>query len=275
MNKILKLTFLFLIAVSLSQVRAQQISFNDLTFEDLNGHSLREVFAEGYDNLTDMSPLNSTYVFDNNTFVIMPNSLSRFGGFRYSTLDLTHEYYISTNLKSDSVISKFRFGSDSGYLLYNYTDIGFYEYVSYKVTTHQNTAIIFYNNAPFDLSPFEIYDTRIYDLTVLGIDNLTKEQMDYYYNLYKQHEGGYALDTNAFSFNVFQRFTEFFYIMLEYAQLGMDFLFTTQTIGFDGIVIFGERYFTFNLKFIPFYSITTLAISMTLIYLGKKYIPFL
>jgi len=74
--------------------------------------------------------------------------------------------------------------------------------------------------------------------------------------------------------NIFEIIFNLFDLLIKYAEILYNFLFTAQTIGFDGINIFGTTILAFNYTFVPFFAIggTTVVILLTA-WLIKQFIP--
>ena len=172
----------------------------DTAFADLNGLTLREVFEDGNllypfedtnsDGLADgYSSSNAyNYSFQNNTQTIYWDATGykfskTIGNKTGSSIYISSYVYVTTQPTSIGITA---YGSS---LAYN-TTINEWEHLS-KIVSGGSSSVSLYHYVTSSLvdTKVKIQHPMAIDLTALGI-NLTKEQMDWYFQLYKTYKGG-------------------------------------------------------------------------------------
>ncbi len=183
-------------------IQLEKTSSNDIPIKELNGHSLNEVFE--YYNLV----INGSFKDGINNWGI--SMLESFNVINEIGNVLANQLYGSINqqisaLANHKMFARANVKSDSSSVLLQVSENNSSVSV-YNVKYHsgsdewEDLYLMFYNNSDTIINGFGIQDNRasgwttyyvdnafLIDLTALGIDNLTVEQMEEYYNLYIQN----------------------------------------------------------------------------------------
>lgn len=177
---------------------------NNAIVEELNNHSLRDVFEDGnlvpnYDMQTTSGwiVLGGTATSLNGIITINTNStqstVQLYRLINY-TVPINTKLYARNRLKTNTVISNFSLRLENVVeLVYQFTTITnpiineWYEISNIYTTTVSAKPLVNSHFVIGGLLSGLLLDVDYYyliDLTSLGIDDLTVSQMDYYYNLY-------------------------------------------------------------------------------------------
>lgn len=167
----------------------RSVTSNDQPLAELNGLTLNEVFEDNNE---------WTYTIDNVTLIDNGDEYTfqttdSFSRFRNPVIN-GNTYFISFNLKITEPVS-------SLWVLTGFGGVGFRQLTQYineyheyniKLTADSNElAGPYFYDDPFDAQEVFIKkDPYLIDLTSLGIDNLTQEQLDRYYQIYNYINNG-------------------------------------------------------------------------------------
>lgn len=284
-EKTLILILLIGFAFSISFIKPKAWDLNDQPITELNGLTLNEVFEnanifnEMYFN--DWSIVNADLVSnDEKKITIQGQTANLEGSFNYF-LDLI----VSNN---DKIYLRYEWDSE----FINDTDLVIFTNTSIivldTITTKNYSNIIDIDNSNlitrvrFDINNGNnIYQQMIYkpyfiNITSLGIDTLTKEQMDHYYSMYEmRNNANYDLDDTDHT-NILNVFKDLQDVLLGtedspgFVGYADEFLTTERTIGFK-IDFLGIDY---QYTFIPIQLLgTSLFIVLMGLVLIKKFIP--
>jgi hypothetical protein len=167
----------------------------DTKFAELNNLSLREVFIDNQiliNNTFDINSLNwysSNIITWSDGFVkIGPTTSATAYIAQNITIINGNSYYMSASVKVDNSVDDLRIylQPGGGFTSINNPTLDTWYLLSQVVTASTETNFRFLAlNTSNNTINFFLDNTYLIDLTTLGI-NLTKEQMDYYFNLYRQ-----------------------------------------------------------------------------------------
>lgn len=266
-KKALVLFLLLSLTLTISfKTYAQDITWNDLPKSALKGLSLNEVFEEGlqWSDFIEKTNQIGYYLYGSTSFL---NDNKYYFSVMTKTLNPS-----PSSLSFMSTFNKYpdlHFGNTRDLIAENYyflsnTYIWSYESIDNKLIVYSGSTVYdnYYKNA------------FIINQTSLGIENLTLEQMDLYYAEYIRYQDAYTLHYNddANPLTILEKLWD---LLITYSSIVSEFLFTEQTIGFEGINILGSTILAFNFSFVPFYAIGGGTVTTLLIlYLGKKFLPF-
>jgi len=263
---------------------AEDITWNDLPKSAFKGLSLNEVFEDG--NLIPLTfkYYQSTGNYTNDILTFYGNGVGTisYAYFNY-TWSLNHKYYVNLYTKVVTTSSKIELGNNSGFtppinVISPIIDT-FYNFHAIitgvdDITTPMYLSSV-YSTALLQADSTTIFkDMHFIDLTVLGLEDFTLEQMNLYYAEYIRYQDAYTLHYNddANPLTILEKLWD---LLITYSSIVSEFLFTEQTIGFEGINILGSTILAFNFSFVPFYAIGGGTVTTLLIlYLGKKFLPF-
>jgi len=246
-------------------------NLNDSPISELNGLTLNEVFENNnLDTYNQISYSNAELIISNNNWTM-----------NYVYLSETQSWYVRKGKTGNSTNYKylrFNYVSKVGNARIYSDDIGYISDMSrYNFDYGVQSYILIPRNNQYDL-PFYIRasssdfnnvlfeDVLLIDLTDLGIDNLTKEQIDYYYNLYQTQksfnhelipptdEKNVIQDVENFGTNLMDFITdanEFVNKEIEFSFLGTEVSFSFKTVLFTGFFFGTLMTFLLIKKFIP------------------------
>ena len=282
MKKLFVLTLLVGLALSFSiTVNASSFTYNDMPQASLNGHSLNEVFRDN--NLNIENDFNTCDVWGvrpdttktciDSILTLTASSTSTYVGVVTKLHDriIPSKMYVIARLKSDRIDNYIAI--DQGTSLC-FPTLDFEQYSTlYNVASGDNIFRVMQSLTAGQSYYFDYLN--IYNLTALGII-ATKDTMDLKYQEYINHADGYTLVHDPDKENPLTILEKLWGLLLSWSGIIMDFLFQSQTLGFEGITILGAHILDFSITFIPFYAIGGgTAVTFLLLYLGKLFIPML
>jgi hypothetical protein len=158
---------------------------NETPINELNNLTLNEVFIDNNDWIYNLQEGNLTDLGDEYQIT----TTSTFSRFLNNVIN-THNYFISFNLKITQPL-------DALWILSSF-DAGLYQLPQYVDEYHEYVLKIYADgtelNAPYFFDSqfvsqfiYLIKNPFLIDLTFLGIDNLTQNQLKFYFDLWKQN----------------------------------------------------------------------------------------
>lgn len=180
----------------------------DQPLSDLNGHSMREVFEDNNlvengdftDGTNNWSNSGGNVILDTNDYKFRPQSLKRNLNSGYSLSWITVQQILTVDVNDVVYLGAWGKGTyqEGRAIKYEYDLLSNYGGVTINsfngqtewtfgsiILTSQQTDIAFgYRSLHYDTDSVNLDGFIGVNLTALGID-LTKEQMDYYYNMYR------------------------------------------------------------------------------------------
>lgn len=180
----------------------------DTPLNDLNGLSLNEVYRDGnllslppnFNDWTSASSGGNTSVlnFYSDYFdVSVPNY--HVAKFR-TTFNFVKQnyYYYNWDVKGDAYSNYLHYYSGSSYKIWSYLNVGWQNLsLKYQNSAGYSSIAFYFQSVAYNgtTSTIDIKNTYILDLTVLNLENVSKEDLDFYFNEYIDLQDQANLDT--------------------------------------------------------------------------------
>lgn len=192
------------------------VTNNDQPLLELNGLSLNEVFDINNEFIFNYQGSN-VIDFDNNTYLI-----DNFNQFSYNpiSINVNNVYYINYSIKktttTGNLITRF---NDDNQVWGNSNDIINFQNYKLKYTSTSNSVWFPYLSDSTAPDYYLLKEPILLNLTLLGLEHLSQEQLDQYYEIYKYfNNGGTAPQTFIYDEPIYYDIT---YRLIEYFSQDM------------------------------------------------------